>query len=52
MFEAFYHFKYHVPGIIDAVEQEKAQTEQALEEEKNEESFKEESEEINNEQKD
>ena len=50
IFEAFYHFKYPVPGIIDAVEQEKIQTEQALEEE-NEESSKEESEENNNEQK-
>ena len=52
VFEALYHFKYPVPGIIDAVEQEKIQSEQALEEEKNEESSKEESEEINNEQKD
>ena len=50
-FEAFYHFKYPVPGVVDAVEQEKIQAEQALEEEKNEESSKEESEENNNEQK-
>ena len=51
VFEALYHFKYPVPGVVDAVEQEKIQAEQALEEEKKEESSKEESEEINNEQK-
>ena len=52
--EAFYHYKYPVPGIIDAVEQEKNQSNQPLEEnekENNEDSSKEESEEINHEQK-
>lgn len=33
IFEAFYHYKYPVPGIIDAVEQENNQIEKALEEE-------------------
>ena len=53
-FEAIYHFKYPVPGIIDAVEQEKIESAKALEEEQkeesNEDSSKEEREEINNEQ--
>ena len=50
IFEAIYHFKYPVPGIIDAVEQEKTLSEQqALEEQKEEDSSKEESEENNNE---
>lgn len=54
-FEAIFHYKYPVPGIIDAVEQEKNQSNQPLEEnekENNEDSSKEESEEINHEQKD
>ena len=49
VFEALYHFKYPVPGVVDAVEQEKIQAEQALEEENKEDSSKEESEENNNE---
>ena len=51
IFEAIYHFKYPVPGIIDAVEQEKIQSEQALEKEQKEDSSKEESEDNNNDQK-
>ena len=50
-FESFYHYKYPVPGIIDAVEEEKKQSEQPLEEEKQEDSSKEESEDNNNGQK-
>ena len=48
-FEAIYHFKYPVPGIIDAVEQEKTLQEQQNLEENKEDSSKEESEENNNE---
>ena len=57
-FEAIFHFKYPVPGIIDAVEQEKvvAEQEAIINEENNgeeqESSSLEESEENNNEQKD
>ena len=54
-FEAIYHFKYPVPAIYEAVEQEKAEQAKALEEKENEnkeDSSKEESEEINHEQKD
>ena len=44
-FEAIYHFKYPVPGIIDVVEQEKVVSEQAiLEENQPEDSSKEENE--------
>ena len=50
VFEALYHFKYPVPGVVDAVEQEKIQSEQALQEEQKENSSVEESEENNNEQ--
>ena len=46
-FEAIYHFKYPVPGIIDAVEQEKNMQEQQNLEENKEDSSKEESEEKN-----
>ena len=49
IFESIYHFKYPVPGIIDAVEQEKALEENQQEEQ--EVSSIEESEENNNEQK-
>ena len=49
IFEAIYHFKYPVPGIIDAVEQEKALSEKP--EEEQESSSLEESEENNDEQK-
>lgn len=48
IFEAIYHYKYPVPGIIDVVEQENNQIEQTLEEE-NVNSSNEESGEINNE---
>ena len=46
-FEAIYHFKYPVPGIIDAVEQEKNMQERQNLEENKEDSSKEESEENN-----
>ena len=52
-FEAIYHFKYPVPGIFDALEEDKSSEEQeqpALEE-KQEDSSKEESEEINHDEK-
>lgn len=48
-FEAIFHYKYPVPGIIDATEQAKALEEN--QEEKQEDSSKEEREEINDEQK-
>ena len=47
IFESIYHFKYPVPGIIDAVEQEKNMQEQQNIEENKEDSSKEESEENN-----
>ena len=51
-FEAIYHFKYPVPGIIDAVEEEKPSNEQQpVLEEKQEDSSKEESEDLNHDQK-
>lgn len=51
-FEAIYHFKYPVPGIIDVVEQEKTLSEQAvLEENQQQDSSSEESEENNHDQK-
>ena len=53
-FEAIYHFKYPVPGILDALEEEKTSNEQQVLEEKQEDSSKEESEEseaINHDQK-
>ena len=49
VFESIYHFKYPVPGIIDAVEQEKALEE--AQNEQQEDSSLEESEEKNDEQK-
>ena len=50
-FEAIYHFKYPVPGILDAVEQDGSTLEQPGLEENQEDSCKEESEEINHDQK-
>ena len=50
-FEAIYHFKYPVPGILDAVEQSDALIEQQNLEEKQEDSSKEESEDVNHDQK-
>ena len=51
-FEAIYHFKYPVPGIFDALEEEKPSDEQQQElEEKQEDSSKEESEAINHDKK-
>ena len=49
IFESIYHFKYPVPGIIDAVEQEKTMQENQSEEQES--SSLEESEENNDEQK-
>ena len=48
IFEAIYHFKYPVPGIIDAVEQEKTLSEQETLEDIKKDSSKEESEDIKN----
>ena len=52
-FEAIYHFKYPVPGIFDALEEDKhsKEQEQPNVEEKQEDSSKEESEAINHDQK-
>ena len=50
-FEAIYHFKFPVPGILDTVEAEKTSSEQQPLEEKQEDSSKEESEDLNHDQK-
>ena len=52
-FEAIYHFKYPVPGIFDALEEDKKpiEQEQQVLEEKQEDSSKEESEAINHDEK-
>ena len=50
-FEAIYHFKYPVPGLLDALEEKPVEEQQPLEE-KQEDSSKEESEDNNHDQKD
>ena len=50
-FEAIYHFKYPVPGLLDSLEEKPVEEQQPLEE-KQEDSSKEESEDNNHDQKD
>ena len=50
-FEAIYHFKYPVPGLIDGLEQNDTNIEQESSEENQEDSSSEESEDVNHDQK-